>query len=65
MFSFLFAYDVQLLQPHLSKRLSFSVELFLHLCQKSVGYIWMSLFLFLLIYPLDLCDCTSANATWA
>lgn len=53
-FCFVLVYDVQLLQHHLSKSLSFSTELVLHLCQKSVGPICMGLFpLLCLIY---LCD---------
>lgn len=44
------SYSVQLLQHHLLKRLSYSIELLLHLCQKSIEHICGGLFLDFLFY---------------
>lgn len=52
--------DTQLLQYHLSKGLSFH-RIFVHLCQVSVGHIFMSLFLGSLLCFFDHCVDSSAN----
>lgn len=49
--------DIQLLHHHYFKRLSFSNELPLHLCQKLIDRVWMNLFMASLISFTDLSWC--------
>ena len=49
-----FLLHVQLFQHHLVKRLPFTIVLPLFLCQKTVGYIYVDLFLSSLVYSIDL-----------
>lgn len=55
--------DVQMLQYHLLEGYLFSIQLFLHLCQNSVGYTCVGLFLGSLFYSNDLCVYPSPSTT--
>ena len=59
-FIYFWPMDVSLLQHNLLCHL-FSAELFLHLCQETVGHIYVGLFLSSLFCSIDLCVYLSSN----